>query len=375
MGKVKICHLIGGLEVGGTERFLSRLVVSSNSDKFEFIVISLGDIGVIGDELINKGFTVESIGMKKNIFDIFRIFNLIRLLRIHNPDVIQSWLYLADIIGGVVGKIIRTPVVWGVRQSNIDTDSNDKLTLLLIKISSLLSRWLPDKIVYCAESARTNHHNAGYIGDSVVIPNGINSDAFINNDALRKNARKQWGVSDDQLLIGMVARFHQQKGHADFINMASILSKKNNAVKFVLIGESVDLTNRQLMTLVNHYQMKELILFPGYMEDIPMAMNGLDIYVSSSTGEGWPNAIAEAMSCGVLCAVTDVGDSGKILGNTGRLVNASNPKDMAVAVASLLDLDQSKKNEYRDRARRRIVNNFQIDKSVKAYQKLYLNLV
>jgi glycosyltransferase involved in cell wall biosynthesis len=238
-----------------------------------------------------------------------------------------------------------------------------------------LSRWLPDKIVYCAESARTNHHNAGYIGDSVVIPNGINSDAFINNDALRKNARKQWGVSDDQLLIGMVARFHQQKGHADFINMASILSKKNNAVKFVLIGESVDLTNRQLMTLVNHYQMKELILFPGYMEDIPMAMNGLDIYVSSSTGEGWPNAIAEAMSCGVLCAVTDVGDSGKILGNTGRLVNASNPKDMAVAVASLLDLDQSKKNEYRDRARRRIVNNFQIDKSVKAYQKLYLNLV
>jgi glycosyltransferase involved in cell wall biosynthesis len=274
MGKVKICHLIGGLEVGGTERFLSRLVVSSNSDKFEFIVISLGDIGVIGDELINKGFTVESIGMKKNIFDIFRIFNLIRLLRIHNPDVIQSWLYLADIIGGVVGKIIRTPVVWGVRQSNIDTDSNDKLTLLLIKISSLLSRWLPDKIVYCAESARTNHHNAGYIGDSVVIPNGINSDAFINNNALRKNARKQWGVSDDQLLIGMVARFHQQKGHADFINMASILSKKNNAVKFVLIGESVDLTNRQLMTLVNHYQMKELILFPGYMEDIPMAMNG-----------------------------------------------------------------------------------------------------
>ena len=105
-------------------------------------------------------------------------------------------------------------------------------------------------------------------------------------------------------------------------------------------------------------------------------MNGLDIYVqSSSYGEGFPNVVAEAMSCGTPCVVTDVGDASFIVGKTGWIVPPKNSSKLANAIeASFKEIDKNHWNERRNKARSRIRNEFDINKMIKSYNKLW-NLV
>lgn len=370
---IHVCHIIGGLNVGGAERFLYRLVRYNDDPNIIMSVISLSDIGVIGERLQKYNVTVRSVGMKKSPLDIFRFFKLLYFLIEKRPNIIHSWLYLSDIIAGIAGKVLKIPVIWGVRQANLNKNDNECSTLIYARISALLSCILPKKIIYCAESGLKNHKKFGYRGNSVVIANGIDTDKYQPVAKLRKIFRNNFGITDDILLIGMVARYHLQKGHADFIKMAKILKTQNDNLKFILVGAGVN--NSRLITLVNQAKLSDTLLLIEHVDNIPQVMNGLDIYVSSSIGEGWPNAVAEAMACGLPCVATDVGDTKLIVGDVGEIVNPGCPELLANAVTSLLKKSSNEFNLLKKRSRTHIVENFQISKSVKHYQDLYLSLV
>lgn len=125
----KIAHVIIGLNVGGAELMLQRLILNSNkNNQFEHSVISLTDLGSIGYELKQQGVAVYSLGMKSLTSAPLMFFKLQKLLKKIQPHVVQTWMYHSDLLGGLAAKSVGVKkIIWGIRNSEIDSNSGLEL--------------------------------------------------------------------------------------------------------------------------------------------------------------------------------------------------------------------------------------------------------
>src|SRR5690554_6689505 len=133
----KIVHIITGLGSGGAENMLHKLLKYSDRKEYYHEVISLMDEGVYGEKIERLGIKVHCLNLrKKNIFN-----SLIQSRRIcKDADIINTWLYHADIFGFVVSKVLlRKKLIWNIRHSNLDKDANKSSTLKIVKLNSFLS--------------------------------------------------------------------------------------------------------------------------------------------------------------------------------------------------------------------------------------------
>lgn len=375
---MKIIHVITGLSTGGAEMMLYKLVSQMDQDKFDIQVISLTDIGLIGKRIQALGIPVEALGMKRGIPDPGMIFKLSYRLRRSKSDVIQTWMYHADLIGGLAAKLVgNIPVAWGIRHSNLDSEGSKRTTIWTAKICALFSRWLSVKIICCSEASRRIHAALGYdSGRMVVIPNGFDLSFFKPDLEGRTVVRQELGISEDTMLIGMVGRFDPQKDHLNFIRAAALLQKEIPNVQFLLCGDGITLENYQLSSWVEDTGLSESFHLLGRRIDIPQIMTALDIASSSSSyGEGFPNVVGEAMACGVPCVVTDVGDSASIVGDTGKVVPPKNSHALASAWRELIKLGKDKRQKLGYNARLRIRDNFCLFSIVKQYEEFYKSVV
>jgi len=375
---MKILHIITGLSTGGAEMMLYKLLSVMDKSIFKSEVISLTSIGPIGEKISAMGVQVRALGMRRDVPNPLTIFTLACLLRRSKPDVIQTWMYHADLIGGLSAKLAgNIPVVWGIRHSNLDPEGNKRTTIWTAKISALFSRWLPVKIVCCSEASRRVHTALGYDSDRmVVIPNGFDLDIFKPDLERRTLIRQEVEISENTMLIGMVGRFDPQKDHCNFIKAAALLQKGVPDVRFLLCGDGITWENQKLSKWINEAGLHEYFSLLGRRIDIPQIMTAFDIASSSSSyGEGFPNVVGEAMACGVPCVVTDVGDSALIVGDTGKVVSPKDPHALAGAWSELIKLDKDKRQKLGDNARLRIRDNFSLSFIVKQYEELYKGVV
>ncbi len=160
---MKVLHLITGLEVGGAEMMLLNLLRQPSFAKETSKVVSLTSLGGLGPQITELGKNVIALGMEPGKPQIRGLMHLIRLIREDPPDLIQSWMYHADLLGAMAslgcGNI---PIIWGIHHTLDGEVPVQKSTMRVIKLNALLSRWIPRKIVCCAESARAAHLRAGY---------------------------------------------------------------------------------------------------------------------------------------------------------------------------------------------------------------------
>jgi glycosyltransferase involved in cell wall biosynthesis len=374
---MKVLHLITGLSTGGAEMMLYKLVSQIDRDKFEMHVISLTDIGPIGERIQSLGVPVDALGMKRGIPHARMLFQLIRLLKKNTPDLIQSWMYHSDLMGGLAAKLAgNIPVVWGIRHSNLDSEGNKRTTIWTARACARFSRWLPVKIVCCSEASRMVHKELGYDPDRmVVIPNGFDLNLFKPDLEEEGSIRQELGISEDTILIGMAGRFDPQKDHRNFIKAATLLHAKIPDVQFLLCGDDITWENRKLSKWIDEAGLPEHFHLLGRRNDIPKIMTALDISSSSSSyGEGFPNVVGEAMACGTPCVVTDVGDSALIVGKTGIVVPPGDPDALALAWKELIEIGKDKRRKLGYDARLRVRENFSLLSVVKRYEDLYKSL-
>jgi glycosyltransferase involved in cell wall biosynthesis len=371
---MKILHLITGLSTGGAEMMLYKLVSRMNRDKFKIQVISLTDIGPVGKKIQDLGGSVETLGMKRGIPDPRMVFKLTRWLKKNRPDIIQTWMYHADLVGGLAARISGgIPVIWNIRHSNLDPGGNKKTTLWTAKACARLSSLLPSKIICCSRASKQVHSRLGYNENKmIVIPNGFDLDAFSPNKDARKQIRGQLGLDDETILIGLVARFDPQKDHKNFFQAAGILHKNYPDVHFLLCGDDITRDNPSLNKWMDEADVRPVTHLLGRWDDMPSLQAAFDVASSSSSyGEGFPNIIGEAMACGVPCVVTDVGDSALIVGDTGIVVPPKDPDAMALAWKKLIEIGKEKRKKLGHDARLRIRENFSLSSVVKQYEELY----
>lgn len=370
---MKIVHVISGLGTGGAETMLWKLVTSLDPGRWASEVVSLTGIGPVGVRLQQAGIPVRVLEMRPGVPDPRALLRLGRLLRRSAPDLVQTWMYHADLLGGLAARLAGSPpVIWGVRHSNLDPALNKSGTLWVARGCARLSRRLPRRILCCSEQARRVHVALGYDPSRMlVIPNGFDLQVYRPDREARLSVRRELGLRESVPLIGLVARFDPQKDHRNFIAAAGRLQAQMPQVHFLLCGRGVDGDNRSLGQWIGERQLADRMHLLGPRSDIPRITAALDIAVSSSAGEGFPNVLGEAMACGVPCVATDVGDSALLIGDTGRIVPPSDAAALARAWRQMLELDPGQRRSLGRSARQRVEQHFSLPVIVGRYQRLY----
>ncbi|MFC3883538.1 glycosyltransferase family 4 protein [Bacillus songklensis] len=374
---MKILHVITCLDVGGAEMMLYKLLKHTDHTKFESFVVSLTDKGSIGEKIEHLGIPVYTLGLKPGEMEPGSLWKLYRYVRQVNPDLIQGWMYHANFVSQAVAGLMfpKKPVLWNIRQSLDHIAQEKKMTRALIKLSAKMS-FLPKRIINNSLTSAKQHEQIGYRNDKrVIIPNGFDTDLFAPSEKAGTNLRSEQGITDDHLLIGLIGRYHPQKDHTTFLKAAALLIEEVPNVRFILAGREVDSGNLCLMKEVEALSLDNYVRLLGERQDIPEITAALDIAVSSSKTEGFPNVIGEAMSCGVPCVVTEAGDTPWLIGDTGLIVPPGNPLRLARALKELIECGQEGRKKLGFAARQRIVQHFSIARIVTQYEELYEQVI
>jgi glycosyltransferase involved in cell wall biosynthesis len=372
-------HIISGLNNGGAEAVLYRLTTADKENTHQ--VISLMDFGIYGERLTKADVPVHTLNMPRGRVTIKGALNLYRLIRSINPDVVQTWLYHADLVGGVVARIAgNRAVIWSIRASCLVGGKTSRTTLLVRWVCARTSSVIPIRIVFNSNSGVRVHEALGYDSKKIsVILNGYNTNQLKPYKEARTVLRNSWGIQPNQVLLGMVGRWDPQKDHANLIAALSQLdSRKVQDWRCVLVGPDMTNANAALVALLDQRNLHDRFLLLGPSSDIPAVMNAFDLHVlSSAYGEAFPNVVAEAMACGTPCVVTDVGDAGLIVGPTGWVVPHSDSGALAGAVQeAIVEMTNTAKWENRKAVcRLRICEKFSLEQMLISYRKVWSEAV
>jgi glycosyltransferase involved in cell wall biosynthesis len=373
---IRVAHLITDLSTGGAETMLYRLVEKMDRGEFSSLVISLSDVGPVGEEIRKLGIQVESLGMSPGRPSPVALWKLTRLLRVHRPQILQTWLYHADLLGLMNAALSGRPkVAWNLRCSDMDLTQYSQRTGLVLRACAALSH-LPAAVIVNSDAGRRHHLSVGYRPRRwELIPNGFDLDRFRPDPSARKSLGDELGLPEDALLVGLVARFDPMKDHATFLEAAARVHKRHDMVHFVLCGTRVDRDNAPIAQRVDRLGLSPETHLLGERYDVPRITAALDIACSSSITEGFPTAVGEAMACGVPCAVTDAGDSAVLLGDSGIVVPPGNPEALAAALDELIQAGPARRAALGMVGRRRVETSYSLSAIVARYEQLYKELV
>jgi glycosyltransferase involved in cell wall biosynthesis len=366
-----IVHLITGLRLGGAEDQLKCLVLNSDRNRFRHIVISIEPEGPIAAELKEGGIEVYSLGVRK-IPSPMHLARLTLLLRRFHEPTLHCWLYHGCFMGSVTARFGRVRhMIWGLRSANQDLHGYPRLTRGVIRLCSLLSP-LASVIVVNSNNSKELHQHWGYCARTMrVIPNGVDTRRFAPKAEERRSVREELGIPQDAIAVGMFARFSPMKDHETFFKAAGRVSQKYPRLRYVLAGADIDEKNPALERMIIENRLQGVVSLLGQRRDMPRITAGLDIACLSSRSESFPNALLEAMSTGLTCVATNVGDVAAIVGNTGKVVAPLNPPAFAEALMALVAMDPNERKAMGQRARARVLELFALEGTVRAYEEVY----
>lgn len=374
---MKIVFITTSLNTGGAEMMLLKLLQHIDRRRFDPQVISLRLKGEIGPRIEALGIPVLALNMSQEMPNPLKCLILVSHLRKIKPDLIQTWMYHADLLGGITARLAGCRyVVWGLRNSNLDEKLTKRSTLLVVRACSFISCWLPARILSCSARAAEVHVAEGYCPKKIqIIPNGFDIGRFQPDAGARLAVREELGLKPETPLVGLIARYDPQKNHIGFIQAAALIRLEIPGVHFVLAGGGVDGSNCALQKAISSHGLGECVHLLGRRDDMQNLMAALDVLASSSFGEAFPNVLGEAMACGVPCVVTDVGDSAEIVGETGRIVPSSCMTELAQHIVKLLRLPPGDLSALGHQARERVAKNYEIGHITSLYESFYERLV
>jgi glycosyltransferase involved in cell wall biosynthesis len=370
---MNILHVIVGLNVGGAEMMLKRLVAShSEASSYRHTVVSLTNMGSIGPEIQACGVKVYSLNMR-TIFGIpLVLWRLVRLINETCPDIVQTWMYHADLIGGLAARLAGScRVVWGIRSTAIPQGALS-FTYWLVRLCAISSYFIPDRIICCANSAKEAHIKLRYAPHKMtVIPNGYNFSIFDRHLSSRGKARMELGFDVDDMVIGTIGRFDPLKDFHNFVAAAAKLSAKRPNIKYLMVGRNIEWSNSTLRGWIESDGLANNFKLMGAQSDVPYFLSAMDVFCLSSLNEAFPNVVVEAMAMGLPCVVTRAGDAAEILGDDDFAVPVRDSVSLSDALLKMCNLDQDERRKLGEQGAKKVRAEYGIEYIRKKYEAAY----
>jgi glycosyltransferase involved in cell wall biosynthesis len=373
---IRIVHVITGLTGGGAERMMINVARGLDRALFESQVISLSRDHTLAGALRGAGITLTTLDSRPLLsLGLGPLRRVAQLLRREKPDIVQTWLLDADLVGGLAARIAGVPVIWNIRASLSDSGWRPLASAVrlrgIARICAAISGIVPRNVISCSR-ANVSRNLQRYRQEKIrVIGNGVDLDTFKPDARARAEVRAELRVSEARPLVGMVARFHPVKDLATFFAAARQVTGTHPHVRFLLCGQGMEPENAALTRMIRSNGLEHSVLRLGFQENVARVFAALDVHVLSSRSEAFGNVLIEAMASGVPCVATDVGESRLIVGDTGPIVPPRDPAALAAAVRELIDLAPSDMKTSRLRARQRVSENFTLASTIAQYEELY----
>jgi glycosyltransferase involved in cell wall biosynthesis len=376
---LKIIHIITGLEDGGAQSMLLKVLSSMDREKFDCQVLSLvpyNDKDRIPKKLKQLGIKTETLNFTKSSKDFKALLRLMKIVFVEKPDIVQSWMYHSNFITSFLKPIPPFPkLIWNIRSDTYAFPGATKFDYIIGRMLKYISYIIPSSTIYVSNSSYKNYiEKYGYCANSAkVIQNGFDLKKFKPLGDGKDSVREELGISSNSKLILFPARFSPVKDFPLFFKAATIFLEKFPDTHFIMVGTAVNPDNIELKLMIpnnkeNHFH------FLGIRDDMDKIYNSSDIVTITSKFEGFPNVIGEAMACGRPCVSTDVGECKEIIGNTGITVKYGYPELIANGWIELFSLSQFDRIELGQKATKRIYNKYSIEASVEKYELLYNSL-
>ncbi len=363
---MKIAFLIRSLDRGGAERQLVCLANGLAAKGHQVAVMVFYGGGELEAELDG----VQLLDLKKTgRWDVPGFLaRLVGCVRGYKPDILHGYLGTANALTVLLKLFLSgLPVVWGLRSSDMDLSHYDWLSRWSFVLERNLSRFA-DLIIVNSRSGLDYARKRGFApGKMHVVANGVDTELFMPDSESGKPLRSEWGVEEDEILVGLVARIDPIKDHEMFLKAAALLSEKLPKARFVCVGGGDSDYLEKMKRAAMGMGLDNRLTWAGSRADMPAVFNSLDICCLSSQSEGFPNVLAEAMACGVPCVSTDVGDARHILGDTGFVVERGSSEKLFEALLGLADrLDSGATTD----ARARIEQKFSLEAMIRKTEAL-----
>ncbi|HVM80317.1 MAG TPA: glycosyltransferase [Stellaceae bacterium] len=367
---MRVLHIITGLRRGGAEAMLAKLIAAHADSGIENHVVCLVERGPLAIEIERIGAPVIVLGMRSKaaLGAVLRLPGIVRRLR---PDIVETWLYHADLAGLIAAALTRRlpRLIWNLRCSDMDAQDRARSGLkLMLRILARCSA-LPNGIIVNSHAGRLYHEALGYRPKWwAEIPNGFDLERWRRDETAGARLRSLCGVPETVPVVGMCARVAPMKDHSNFLRAIAALRAGGTSVHAALVGRGTEALAGEVALLKLEAQVSLL----GERSDLPDLMPGFDLLcLSSAFGEGFANVLGEAMACCVPCVATDVGDAAAIVGDTGRIVPPREPEALAAALRDLLAMPAAARAALGLRARRRIEEHYGIARIAQQYLEVY----
>lgn len=370
---LRVLHVISGLETGGAERSLVRVVRGLRDYGVDSRIVAARSGGGYAGILRREGFDVIELGMRGAASLPGAVRRLRRVAAAPRPDIVQGWMYHGNLLAALAVPA-GVHLLFGIRHS-LPTLTGEKLgTRIVIRVGARFAA-RADAVIYNSRAAIPQHVAVGYPERNAVwIANGFDTDAFRPDAGSRQASRLDWGGAEGDVVIGLVGRYHPVKNHELFMTAAASVASRVPASRFLVAGPRVTSEGAGLVQRAQQLGILDRCVFRDQQADVPRLMNGLDLLCLTSTGEGLPNVVGEAMACGVPVVATDVGDVAALVGECGRIVPRGDRDALVAAVVELAALPADRRDGLGAQARRRIVEHFSEASMLERFAELYRRL-
>lgn len=334
---MKAVFLTRSLDTGGAERQLAVLARGLTQAGHGVTVLSMYAVPAPPPELAAAGVRILSLD-KRSRWDLAGFLaRLVAGVRRERPDVLLSYLVVPNLLAAGLRPFVRPArIVWAVRAADMDLTLYDRFSHWSFRLSAHASS-LADMVIFNSAAGLAYHRAQGYRAPRMeVVANGIDTCAWFPAPEERPAVRLAWGIEDSNPLIGLVARLDPIKDHPVFLDAAALVAAERPDARFVVVGAGAPDYSASLRDQAARLGLDARLIWAGERRDMRAVYSALDLLVSSSISEGFPNTPAEAMACGVPCVVTDVGDSARLVGPHGTVVPPRNPQALSAAMLAAL---------------------------------------
>jgi len=365
--KVKVLHIIKSLGRGGAEMLLPETLKLHTHERFEFhYIYFLPWKNQMVETIEAAGGKVICFGAKNNIQLLFKFPKIIRYCRKNNIQLIHAHLPWAGFVSRIVHLLTKIPTIY------TEHNMQERYHFITRVLNKLSFNFQSVAIGVSDDVTNSIVKNIAPRITAKTILNGVNTDSFKRNDVVARNdIRKQYNIPENAFLVGTVAVFRFQKRLDLWLEIVAQAIKNNQNIYGIIIGAGP--LEDDLMAKHKELGLEGKVIFTGLQTQVKPFYEALDAFMMSSSFEGLPIALLEAMSMECAILSTNAGGIKEVIrpNEDGLIVDVDNWKQLGAILVELSN-DSQKLNDFQLKSRKRVVSSFSIKTMIGRLETMYL---